>query len=116
MIILLLVNKRGSYWLFLLQIGLAVGDIQAIYDMANFEKQALQVSHIIIIINDNLKLIHPRNNYYCCFRQVDYILNVEDQLRRFGFTAKNKAYHDYSLPEMIFNRLIVLLWGGESRV
>ena len=35
--------------LFLLQIGLAVGDIQAIYEMANFEKQALQVKHFLVI-------------------------------------------------------------------
>ena len=51
------------------------------------------------------------------YMQVDYILNVEDQLRRVGFKAKkptSKAYYDYSACEMVINRLIVLLWGGES--
>ena len=51
------------------------------------------------------------------FIQVEYILNVEDQLRRIGFKPKkpqSKAYHEYSPCEMVVNRLIVLLWGGES--
>ena len=35
-----------QYLIKFLQIGLAVGDIKAIYDIANFEKQALQVKHM----------------------------------------------------------------------
>lgn len=49
--------------------------------------------------------------------QVDYILSVEDQLYRIGIkprTPQSKPYYDYSRCEMLLNRLIVLLWGGES--
>ena len=58
--------------------------------------------------------------------QVQYILILEDHLRQWvrccqwvrrRYTpkkAKSKPYYDLSLHEMLWNKLIVVLWGGQS--
>ena len=52
--------------------------------------------------------------------QVDYILSVEDILHSLGIIKKliekpeSKKYHKYSKCEMLINKVIVLLLGGES--
>ena len=52
--------------------------------------------------------------------QVDYILSVEDILHSLGIIKKliekpkNKKYDKYSKCEMLINKVIVLLLGGES--
>ena len=80
--------------------------------MANFEKQALQVRYILTV---HKLILYVSNNVM----QVEYILNAEDKLRRVRFLGKvkkptSKAYHEYSICEIVINRLIVFLWGGES--
>lgn len=51
--------------------------------------------------------------------QVEYILDLEDILhscpcKQLWKKPTSKPYYKYSMFEMLINKVIVLLWGGES--